>query len=201
MIQNTQRQPRCSVMKPPMAGPMISAQPVMLLKMPSARARLLAAERAAQDRHCERHHQRGAGALQRAGGDQRSGVAGERAGRRCNDEQGDPGREHAAAPEAVAECGARQEQHGEGQVEGVDGPLQRLDPAAEFGADGRECRRDDHGVQRHHEGCQRGDAKHPVLLGAIGRGLHRPLSVSRATLSRRVLRARRGRRGKGCAQK
>ncbi|BAR54963.1 hypothetical protein ACVIWV_000489 [Bradyrhizobium diazoefficiens] len=39
LIQNTQRQPRCSVMKPPMAGPMISAHPVMLLKMPSARAR------------------------------------------------------------------------------------------------------------------------------------------------------------------
>ncbi|MHC2510002.1 hypothetical protein ACVII1_005240 [Bradyrhizobium elkanii] len=39
LIQKIQRQPRCSVMKPPIAGPMISAHPVMPLKTPSARAR------------------------------------------------------------------------------------------------------------------------------------------------------------------
>ena len=39
LIQKIQRQPRLSVMKPPMAGPTINAHPVMPLKMPSARAR------------------------------------------------------------------------------------------------------------------------------------------------------------------
>jgi hypothetical protein len=39
LIQKIHRHPKLSVMKPPMAGPMMRANPVTLLKMPSAHAR------------------------------------------------------------------------------------------------------------------------------------------------------------------
>ena len=49
------------------------------------------------------------------------------------------------------------------QIVGVDRPLQRLDRGAEIAADGGKGRGDDQRIQRHHEGRQRGHAKHPVL--------------------------------------
>ena len=56
--------------------------------------------------------------------------------------------EHPPAAEAVAERGAGEQQHGEGQRVGVDGPLERLQPAAEVGADRGQGGRDDEVVER-----------------------------------------------------
>ena len=139
LIQKIQRQPSLSVMKPPIAGPMISAHPVTPLKMPSARARssrpnaplriaIASGITSAAPAPCAARAAISASAL-----------PAKRAGRRRQHEQRDAGGEHPAASEPVAERGAGQQQHREGQIEGVDRPLQRLDRGAEFGADGGEA--------------------------------------------------------------
>ncbi len=71
-------------------------------------AALLRRKGCTQQRHRRGHHQRRAGALDSARGDQRAGAVGQRAGGRRRDEQGEARSEHAAAAEAVAEGGAGQ---------------------------------------------------------------------------------------------
>jgi hypothetical protein len=76
LIQKIHRHPGVSVMKPPTAGPIMRAHPVMPLKMPSAHARSSLAN--APLSHRQRHHQGGARALGRSRRDQRLHAAGQR---------------------------------------------------------------------------------------------------------------------------
>ena len=107
-----------------------------------------------QQRQRQRGDDRAPGALQRAGQDERARRRGQGRGGRGEREEGEAGQEDAAAPEAVAERGGRDEQHREGQRVGVDRPLQVLDGRAEVLPDRGQRDRDDEVVQRGHE--QRG---------------------------------------------
>ena len=114
------------------------------LKNAQRLAALFRRESRTQERHRERHHQRGAGALHRARGDQPADVARQGAGGRRRDEQAEADREHAPSPEAVAKRGARQQQHRKAQVIGVDRPLERFDRRAEVEPDRAQRSGDDH---------------------------------------------------------
>src|SRR6202030_2197345 len=87
---------------------------------------------AAQDRHGERHHERGTRALRSAARDQPSRRRRERTRHRCHDKQRDARGKHAPASEAVAECRTGQEQYRKSEIEGIDRPLQRFDGGAEL---------------------------------------------------------------------
>ena len=78
--------------------------------------------------------------------------------------------EHPLAAEAVAERGAGEQQDGERQRVGVDRPLERLDRAAEIGADRRQRDADDEVVERGHEQGDRDDREGPAGAGARGGG-------------------------------
>ena len=52
-------------------------------------------------------------------------------------ENADPHEKHALAPEAVAEGGAGEQEHGEGQGVGIDRPLQPLEACSKFCLDNR----------------------------------------------------------------
>ena len=140
----------------------------------------LARECRAQKRHRQRHDQRRTGALNRARGDQRADVAGQCTRRRGHDEQGDAGREHAAAPQAVAERRAGEQQHGEAQVIGIDRPLQRFNRSAKINPDRTQRRRDHQCVERDHERrhrcqCQHPGLRNPSLARRFAHVLHDPL--------------------------
>ena len=78
--------------------------------------------------------------------------------------------EHPAAAEAIAERGAGQQQHREGQRVGVDGPFERLQPAAEIGADRRQGGGDHEVVEDDHEERDRDDRERPQRTCARGGG-------------------------------
>ena len=69
-------------------------------------------------------------------------------------EQTHPDREHAAAAEAVAHRGARQQEHDERQRVGVDGPLRTGEVGAEIGSDRGQGGRDHQPVQGEEEPCR-----------------------------------------------
>ena len=72
-------------------------------------------------------------------------------------EDPDPDQEHAPAAEAVAERRAGEQEDGERERVGVDGPLEVLERGAEIAADARQRRRDDEVVERDHEDRDGGD--------------------------------------------
>ena len=155
-----------STMAPPTSGPSATPSPEMPDQAPIARPRLAGRERGREQRERERRHDRGAGALQRAGGDQgvgRRGQGGERGG---DGEDPDADDEHAPAAEAVAERGAGEQQDRERQRVGVDGPFERLQPSAQVRADRRQGGRDDEVVEHDHEERDRDDRERPQRAGA-----------------------------------
>ena len=69
--------------------------------------------------------------------------------------------EHAPAAEAVAERGARHQQHRVGQRVRVDRPFEVLEPTSEVRADRRQGGRDDEVVEDDHEERDRDDRERP----------------------------------------
>ena len=130
-------------------------------------AALLARIGGAQQRHRERHDQRGSRTLCGARRNQRGCAAGKRAGEGRRHEQEQPRGEHAPPPEPVAERGAGQEQHREGQIVGVDDPFQRFDRCAEIDADRPERGRDHERVERDHERGGRSQNQNPLFRSAF----------------------------------
>ena len=122
----------------------------------------------ADERERQRHHRGGADALDGAGGDQRAGGRRQRARGGRGGEQRDAARERAAAADAVADDRGGHEQHGERQVERVDGPLELREGRAEVLADRGEGRRDDERVERGHEARDRRDRQHDAGAAADG---------------------------------
>ena len=150
-----------SITAPPTSGPLAIATPPTAPQMPSATPRRAAGNASERMRQRQRHHERAAEALYRAGGDERVHRRCERSSRRGDGEERDPQREHAAPAEAVAERCARQEEHREGQGVGVHRPLELLDRRAEVDPDHRERRRHDEVVEDDHEEADRGDRERP----------------------------------------
>ena len=128
---------------------------------PSASPRALGRHGGGQDRQRQRHHDRAADALQRPGGVERADRGSERGRGRAAVKIVEPDREHPPAAEAVAERGAGQQQHGEGERVGVDRPLEPVETRAEVAADHRQRGRDDEVVERDHEDRDRGDRERP----------------------------------------
>jgi hypothetical protein len=91
------------------------------------RSALLGRERLADQGQRERHYDRAADALQRPRPDQHARARRQCRGRGRGAEQEDADREHAPATEAVPERSTGQQEAGEGEVVGVDGPLQALE--------------------------------------------------------------------------
>jgi hypothetical protein len=116
---------------------------------PDRRASLLGRERRGDDRQRGRHEQRPRDPLQRARRDQQLGCRGERAHDRGDAEADQPGGEHLAAAEQVAERAADQQQRAERQQVGLDDPLLRREPGVEVVADRRERDVDDGPVDEH----------------------------------------------------
>jgi hypothetical protein len=121
-------------------------QPRHPTEEPQGLPALLPRERRAQQRHRERHHQGGPGALDGARGDQPPRTARQRARRRRRDEHAQAGHKQAPAAEVVPERGARQQQHGEAEIVGVHRPLERLERGAEVATDRAQRGRDDQRV-------------------------------------------------------
>ena len=104
-----------------------------------------------QDGQRQRRDDRAADALRRAGKDQHR--AGGRKGgcRRANRKDDQAEYEDAPPAEAVAEGGAGQQQHGERQRVGVDGPLELLQGRAQLGPNDRQGGGHHQVVERDHE--------------------------------------------------
>ena len=82
-------------------------------------------------------------------------------------EDGEAADEEPPAAEAVAEGGAGEQEHREGQRVGVDRPLEAGDAGVQVVADGGQRRGHDQVVERDHEQRDRGDDEGPD--GARGR--------------------------------
>ena len=129
---------------------------------------LLGRDRGAEQRQRQRHHERAAEPLHRAGDVERVDGRRERGRDRPEREDGEPRREDAPPPEAVAERGAGQEEDGERERVRVHRPLEVLERGAEVGADHGERRRDDEVVEGDHEERDRGDREGPERPRASG---------------------------------
>src|SRR6186997_3473220 len=105
--------------------------------------------------------------LHRARRDQHLDGRSKRRRRRAEREDRQADAEHAPPPEAVAERGAGDQQHGEGQRVGVHGPLEPGKARVEVLADHRQRRGDDEVVERRHEQRDRGDHERPEGGGAL----------------------------------
>jgi hypothetical protein len=123
---------------------------------------LLGGEDVGEQGQRQRGHDRGADALDAAGGDQRRGRGRECRSGRGRREHREPDHEHAPAPEPITERGSGQQQNRVRQRVRVDRPLQRLDRGAEVGADGRQCGGDDQVVEHDHEQRDRHDRERPT---------------------------------------
>jgi len=119
---------------------------------PNARgARRPLGEGGGDQRQRGRGDQRAAGALHRAGREQKGLAVGEPAGQGGGGEQQQPGDEHLAAAEPVPGPAAEQQQPAEGQRVGVDHPFQAGAGKAERPLDVRQRDVDDGRVQHHHQ--------------------------------------------------
>ena len=132
-------------------------------------AALLRGERGGEERQRQRHDDGAADPLDGARCDQRPHRGRQRRRRGGGGEQDEPDDEHAAAAEAVAECGAGEEEDGEGERVRVHRPLELLDRRAEVGADHGQRGRDHEVVQHDHEQRDRRDRERPEGLRL---GLH-----------------------------
>ena len=125
-------------------------------------------EGGADERERQRRDHGGRGALHGARRDEGLGRGRERAGRRGGREQRHARGERPAPAHAVADHRGRHEQDGEGQVEGVEDPLELLEGRVEIVADGAEGRCHDERVEGGHEAGRRGDGEHPGASAGNG---------------------------------
>jgi hypothetical protein len=158
LIQKMKCQLASWMTAPPTSGPSATPSPLMPDQTPIA---LIAGEGVGQQRQGQRSGDRGAHALDRAGGDEQSGRGCQGRARGGEREDGDAHHEHPSAAEAVAEGGAGEQEHREGQGVGVDGPLEVLDRAAEARVNARQGDRDHEVVQHGHEQTDRDDDEDP----------------------------------------
>jgi hypothetical protein len=85
----------------------------------------------------EREHDRRAGALDGTGGDERARARRERRGGRRGRERQQADRVHAPPPEAITERRAGEQEAGEREVVGIDGPLEALQARVQVEPQGR----------------------------------------------------------------
>ncbi len=126
---------------------------------------VLGAEGRLQDRQAARRQQCSADALDRAGGDESADVGRDSTGQRRDGEPHDADHEHPPPAEPVAERAAEQDQGGEGQRVGVDGPLQARDPRVQVLTDGGQRDVDDRAVDERHPRAEDGGREHPAASG------------------------------------
>ena len=119
---------------PPTTGPSATARPPIPPQAPSARPRRSARHRRGEERERERRDDRAAEPLDRPRDVEREDARRERSRGRGDGEDPDPDHEHPPAAEAVAERRAGEEQHGERQRVGVDGPLELAERRVEVAA-------------------------------------------------------------------
>ena len=162
LSQKIHSQARPSVIAPPTTGPPSTARPVTALNRPIALPRCSGGNAGGQQRERERHHERRAGALHGAGGDQRADAGSEGTRSRGRGEQADAGGEHPPAAEAVAEQRAGHQQDGEAQGVAVDRPFELLDRGAEVDPDRAQRGRDHERVERHHQRGDGGEGEYPA---------------------------------------
>ena len=98
-----------------------------------------------------RDHQRGAGSLSEAQGDQQAGRAGQPAAERGQREQDQPGQEHPPVAQDVAKPGTGHQQHRVGNRVAGHHELQPRPGGAQAGMDRRGGDVDDGGVEHGHE--------------------------------------------------
>ena len=110
-----------------------------------------------EQRQAQRQHEGCAGALQRPGGHKLAGALRECRGARGEREERESELEDPAPAEAVAECGSREQQHGERQRVRVHEPAELLDGRTEIGPDARQRGRHDEVVEHDHEQRSTGD--------------------------------------------
>ena len=147
----------------------------------------------------QRHDHRSAGSLECPGRDQNADAGRQCGGRRRRGEQRDAGHEDPPTTEPLAEGGGRQQEDGERQGVGVDGPLEARQSGVEVHADDGQRRRDDQIVEgRHEQGQPRDDdgPYSPRPRPGIGRRQGSPRQ-GRRTGGRRSTRRRSGRGAPG----
>ena len=133
-------------------------------------AALLRREGVRDDREGRGHHERGADALCGAAGDE-PGLAlreADEGARQAEDD--DAEEEHAPAAEDVAEASARDEEDGEGEGVGVDGPLEAGDRAVQILLDRRQRDVHDRVVEHDHEEREAHRAQGPPAAVVVGDG-------------------------------
>ncbi len=108
--------------------------------------------------------QRAADTLEGAGGDQHTGVRGQTAQQGRGGEPQHAEDEDAAAAEPVAEGAAEEDQPGQRDHVGVDGPLQGGEVGTEVAADVGQRDVDDGRVQQRHAGAEDGGQQDPLAL-------------------------------------
>ena len=124
-----------------------------------------AAERRGDQRQAARGQQRAADALQGPARDEQRKVRRRPAQQRRHREPHHADHEHAAAPEPVAQRAAEQDQRGQRQGVGVDGPLQAAEARAEVRADPLQRHVDDGAVEHDHARAEHGREQHPPGRG------------------------------------
>ena len=128
-----------------------------------------------QDGEREGHDDRRAEALERPRRDQRFDAVREGGTRGGEREDREADREEPAAAEAVTERGTGQQQHGEGERVGVDGPLEALERGVQVVADHGQRHRHDEVVEGDHQQRDGRDGKRPDGQSA---GVHAKRSPS-----------------------
>ena len=130
LIRKTNRQPHGATptSRPPRIGPKAVATPPNPDQAPTAVDRSSLRNDACRIANDPGVQQCRAGALQRTHGDQHLGTGRQRAADRRGGEPQHAGDEHPPPAEPVAERAAEQEQPGQGQGVGVEGPLQAGQP-------------------------------------------------------------------------
>ena len=134
-------------------------------------AALVRREGVGDDREGRRHHERGADALRGAPGDE-PGLAlrePDEGAREAEDD--DAEEEHPPAAEDVAQAPAGDEQHGEAQRVGVDGPFEAADRRVQVLLDRRQRDVHDRVVEHDHEQREAHRAEGPPAAVVVGDGV------------------------------
>ena len=159
-----------STRKPPTTGPMASARALTPGPGPDRLAALVGREGVGDDRERRRHHEGGADALGGATGDQPRLALREPDEGARQAEDDDAEEEHAPAAEDVAQATARDEQHGEAQRVGVDGPFETADRGVQVLLDRGQRDVHDRVVEHDHEQREAHRAEGPPAAVVVGDG-------------------------------
>ena len=151
-MKKIHRQPGPSTSGPPISHAAVAPMPPSAAPDPERLVPLGALrEGRGDDRQGGRGHDRGAGALDHAGREERRRRPGEPAHERRGREEQDTGHEHATAPEQVGRASSEQQQAAEGERVGAQHPRQVLLRKAEIGSDRGQRHDRDRAVEKHHE--------------------------------------------------